>query len=98
MATTDTTPAAPAQSAKAAAPSPGRERMTRQRGPGEPEAPPLPGQPDLSKPRNTIPEDVRKLLERLSKPLDGAPAVPDAQSLPGTEDRDAALLDYLLTP
>ena len=69
-------------------------RVGERRAPGEPDAGPLPGQPDISKPRVTLPPGVRDLLDdlpraerrRARKRLDDAlrdvPGVPDAPTLP----------------
>ena len=40
--------------------------MGEQRGEGQPEAGPLPGQRDLSKPQIVLPPDVQQLLDSLS--------------------------------
>jgi virulence factor Mce-like protein len=81
-------------------------REGERRGEGMPEAGPLPGQPDLSKPQIVLPPDVQDLLDGLSKrqrerlkanpdelrrELDGIGAPTD----PGTTGQ---LLDYLLAP
>jgi ABC-type transporter Mla subunit MlaD len=62
-----------------------RERITG----GEPEARPLPGRPDPSRPRLVLPQGIQELLDRL-----GAPSLPDTRP-GGSSDR---LLDYLLGP
>jgi virulence factor Mce-like protein len=41
-------------------------RLGEQRGEGQPEAGPLPGQPDLSKPQVVLPPDVQELLDTLT--------------------------------
>ena len=83
-------------SATGSGPAAVRERE-RQRSTGEPEAPPTPGERDLSKPQVTLPDGVRKLLEDLrgpkAVPAPPTPSVPDGQSVP-----DSGLLDYLLAP
>jgi hypothetical protein len=74
------------------------------RGPGQPDAGPVAGQRDISKPQITLPPGVRDLLKRV-------PNVPQSQNkandvldgaTPLTEDRAAPdsgqLLDYLLAP
>ena len=42
------------------------ERLGEQRGEGRPEAGPLPGQPDLSRPQVTLPPDLQELLDSLT--------------------------------
>ena len=65
---------------------------------GEPEAPPIPGQPDLSVPRVTLPPLIRDLIrdlapERLPEDLpERLPELSDPQASPET------LLDFLLAP
>jgi phospholipid/cholesterol/gamma-HCH transport system substrate-binding protein len=81
-------------------------REGERRGEGLPEAGPLPGQPDLSKPQIVLPPDVQDLLDglsrqqrrklkadpdRLKRELDSIGAPTD----PGTTGQ---LLDYLLAP
>jgi ABC-type transporter Mla subunit MlaD len=64
-------------------------RPADRRGAGDPEADPLPGQPDPSKPGIVMPEAVRDLLrERGASPSGGRPPRP----------ADEQLLDYLLAP
>ena len=69
--------------------------LSRRRGRGQPEAPPLPGQRDISKPQITLPPQIQDLLDGLTQ----KPIV--QQDLPeiGTEDvAPDTLLDYLLAP
>jgi phospholipid/cholesterol/gamma-HCH transport system substrate-binding protein len=69
--------------------------LGRIRGRGQPEAPPLPGQRDISKPQITLPPSIQDLLEGIVKPqaLPQAPEVGDDEApAPDT------LLDYLLAP
>jgi ABC-type transporter Mla subunit MlaD len=88
-------------------------RIGEQRGEGEPEAGPLPGQRDLSKPQIVLPPDVQRLLDSLSprqrRKLDSGPVPtnPDAlrrdlQALgapaPADDQTTGQLLDYLLAP
>jgi len=65
---------------------------------GDPEAPPVPGKPDLSQPRVVLPEPVRKLLEDLPN-LDQRiqEAVPQIQAQ-GDQPTTDKLLDFLLAP
>ncbi len=68
--------------------------LGRRRGRGQPEAPPLPGQPDISKPQITLPPQIQELL-------DGLTEKPTVQNLPEISTEDVApdtLLDYLLAP
>ena len=97
--TPDTTPQVAAAEATQRRNPPSREQLARQRGPGEPEAPPAPGQRDLSEPQVELPKEVQDLLERLGRPLDGAPATGLPEPAPGVDDRNAEdILDYLLSP
>ena len=89
-------------------------RLGEQRGEGLPEAGPLPGQPDLSKPQITLPPDVQNLLDSLTprqrRRLDrrDLPTNPDelrreldqvAPSAPPVDNQTTGqLLDYLLAP
>jgi hypothetical protein len=81
-----------------------------QRGEGQPEAGPLPGQRDLSKPQIVLPPPVQELLDTLTpkeqRQLDaddlqqlGVPA-DDLQQLgvPADDQTAGQLLDYLLAP
>jgi ABC-type transporter Mla subunit MlaD len=69
------------------------DRFGLRRGAGEPEAPALPGQPDISKPQLTLPPNVQELVDSLRDPA-GAKAPDDAES-----SADAGrLLDFLLAP
>jgi virulence factor Mce-like protein len=68
--------------------------LGRRRTRGQPEAPPVPGQRDISKPQITLPPQIQGLLDGLTQ----QPPVPD---LPEIGTQDAApdtLLDYLLAP
>ena len=66
----------------------------RRRTRGQPEAPPIPGQPDISKPQITLPPQIQDLLDGLTK----TPTVPTPPEL-GTDDvTPETLLDYLLAP
>jgi virulence factor Mce-like protein len=87
-------------------------RIGEQRGEGMPEAGPLPGQPDLSKPQVVVPPDVQHLLDELSPrqrrrlDLNNPPTTPDqlqneldALGAPPTSNDTAGdLLNYLLAP
>ena len=67
---------------------------------GEPEAPPVEGQRDISKPQVVLPDSIKQLLDRLNKPLDGQAKsplpVPGGGSPQGSTD--VQVLDYLLSP
>ena len=68
--------------------------LSRRRGRGQPEAAPLPGEPDISKPQITLPPQIQELL-------DGLTEKPTVQNLPEISTEDVApdtLLDYLLAP
>jgi virulence factor Mce-like protein len=89
-------------------------RLGEQRGEGMPEAGPLPGQPDLSRPQITLPPGVQDLLDDLTprerRRLDRGdlPTNPDelrqeleqiAPSAPPVDNQTTdQLLDYLLAP
>jgi ABC-type transporter Mla subunit MlaD len=85
-------PTARGASARAAAERPAADRRSGPRGPGDPEAPPIPGQRDLSRPQVTLPRELQDLI--------GAPpTAPRApESLRGNEDAATGLLDFLLGP
>jgi ABC-type transporter Mla subunit MlaD len=72
-------------------------RVGERRAPGEPDAGPLPGQRDISKPQVSLPPGVQQLLDEL--PGTSAPGGTDRG---GLGDRvppaDTNLLDYLLAP
>jgi hypothetical protein len=88
--------------------------LGEQRGEGQPEAGPLPGQRDLSKPQIVLPPDVQQLLDSLTprqrRKLGrrDLPSSPDAlqreleqiaPSAPPVDDQTTGqLLDYLLAP
>jgi virulence factor Mce-like protein len=68
--------------------------LDRRRTRGQPEAPPLPGQRDISKPQIALPPQIQELL-------DGLTEKPTVQNLPEISTEDVApdtLLDYLLAP
>jgi ABC-type transporter Mla subunit MlaD len=67
--------------------------LGRRRGRGEPEAPPLPGQRDISKPQITLPPQIQDLLDGVTK----TPTVPKPPEL-GADSSPDTLLDYLLSP
>jgi phospholipid/cholesterol/gamma-HCH transport system substrate-binding protein len=69
------------------------KRRGERRGPGQPEAGPLPGQRDLSKPHVVLPEAVRKLVEGLRGRAPAAPSRPAPD-----EEQVTQLLDFLLAP
>ena len=67
--------------------------LGRRRTRGQPEAPPLPGQRDISQPQITLPPQIQDLLEGITK----APTVPEPPES-GTDSSPETLLDYLLSP
>ena len=87
-------------------------RRGERRGPGEPEAGPLPGQRDISKPQVVLPPGIQDLLDSLrpkrpDRPklpqLPNSPQTPNAPNvplpdLPVAPDGDESLLDFLLGP
>jgi ABC-type transporter Mla subunit MlaD len=73
------------------------EERERQRKAGEPEAPPTPGERDISKPQIVLPPEVKKMLDDLTGGSQQAlPRVPDVPG--GAGDNGVGLLDYLLGP
>jgi ABC-type transporter Mla subunit MlaD len=82
-------------------------RLGERRGEGQPDAGPLPGQRDISRPQVVLPPAVRGLLDVL-KPggrRPSTPNVPNAPNVPnpvgggsGGGRADTNLLDYLLSP
>jgi ABC-type transporter Mla subunit MlaD len=87
--------------------------LGEQRGEGQPEAGPLPGQPDLSQPQIALPPGVQDLLDSLTEEQrrklgDGPlPTNPDqlqeqldqiGAPAPATDQTTDQLLDYLLAP
>jgi ABC-type transporter Mla subunit MlaD len=91
--------------------APAKEEGER-RGPGEPDAGPRPGQPDISKPQIVLPPQVQDLLDRVApRQLPKAPTLEDLQKLapqlaPDAQPQEGGggggtpeadkLLDYLL--
>ena len=77
----------------------GAARPTRERGerraPGEPDAEPLPGQPDISRPQVTLPDGVQRLVDEIGADLGGLAG--GAPRSGGGAD-PTALLDFLLAP
>jgi len=83
-------------------------RAGERRGQGQPDAGPLPGQRDLSKPQITLPPDLQRLVGRLPsgaqtpKTVEGlrrrvtGGGAPPQSGVDATQD--AQLLDYLLAP
>jgi ABC-type transporter Mla subunit MlaD len=69
------------------------ERFGLRRGAGEPEAPPLPGQRDISRPQITLPPNVQEIVDTLRR---GAGA--DLPSGAGDGADPAQLLDFLMGP
>jgi virulence factor Mce-like protein len=72
-------------------------RAGEQRGEGQPEAGPLPGQRDLSRPQVVLPPDLQRMLDSLSPQQQQRI---DAGDLPANLDGQTTgqLLDYLLGP
>ena len=70
------------------------------RGEGQPEAGPLPGQRDLSKPQIVLPPAVQDLLDSMSPQEQRQLEADDLQRLgvPTDEQTTGQLLDYLLAP
>jgi phospholipid/cholesterol/gamma-HCH transport system substrate-binding protein len=81
-------------------------RVGERRDAGQPEAGPLPGQPDLSKPQIVLPPDVQHLLDSISpRQRNQLKANPDelrreldSIGAPADDQTTGQLLDYLLAP
>ena len=82
-------------------------QVGERRAPGEPEAGPLPGQRDISKPQHALPPALQQLLDRLAPGAgqtvpqpdlpNAAPGVGGGQPQVGGQD-NSQLLDYLMSP
>ena len=92
LTTPDFTAPGGAAGARTAAARPTRERGER-RGPGEADAEPLPGQPDISRPQVALPDGVQQLLDDLGGGLEQLGG--DTRS---AQPDPATLLDFLLAP
>jgi ABC-type transporter Mla subunit MlaD len=62
---------------------------------GQPEAGPLPGQRDISKPQVTLPPRVRELIDQLA-PKKGGRSLPSVPQVGADPSTDQGLLDFLL--
>jgi phospholipid/cholesterol/gamma-HCH transport system substrate-binding protein len=96
---TANTPAARALRAQNGKPA---KKVGERRGPGQPDAGPLPGQRDISKPQVVLPPQVQQLLNKLV-PKPGALPTPQEiqKKLPGSgldQQQTNQLLDFLLSP
>jgi ABC-type transporter Mla subunit MlaD len=80
----------PAASAASLPPEENIERFGLRRGAGEPEAPALPGQRDISRPQVTLPPNVQEIIDTLRSGA-GADAPADGAD-------PAQLLDFLMAP
>jgi ABC-type transporter Mla subunit MlaD len=69
------------------------ERFGLRRGAGEPEAPPLPGQRDISKPQVTLPPNVQEFIDSIRRGSGG-----DVPADPGGLKQSGQLLDFLMAP
>ncbi len=83
----------------------GVEPGSTDHGAGEPEAPPIPGKKDWSKPEFVIPPSLQSLLDVLKPKVQDPPRLPDVQGLRdqlpenvAPEVQPEALLDFLLAP
>jgi ABC-type transporter Mla subunit MlaD len=81
------------------------KKIGERRSPGQPDAGPVPGQRDISKPQVVLPPQVQQLLDHLSPKKNGAPALPSPQQLKqklpqsGLDQQQTnQLLDFLLSP
>jgi phospholipid/cholesterol/gamma-HCH transport system substrate-binding protein len=78
------------------------KKVGERRGPGEPDAGPLPGQRDISRPQVVLPPPVQQLLDRLG-PKPGTLPTPDqlrkqAPDAGLDQQQTNQLLDFLLSP
>jgi ABC-type transporter Mla subunit MlaD len=75
-------------------------KVGEQRGEGQPEAGPLPGQRDLSKPQVVLPPGVQELLDSMTPKEQRQLDANDLQGLgvPADDQTTGQLLDYLLAP
>jgi virulence factor Mce-like protein len=89
---TDGPAAARFEQAETLSPEENLRRFGTRRGAGQPEAPPLPGQRDISKPQIAVPPQIQDMMDSLrgQRPGAGAPA--------GGGDASGPLLDFLLGP
>jgi ABC-type transporter Mla subunit MlaD len=83
----------------------GVEPGSTDHGAGQPEAPPIPGKKDWSKPEFVLPPSLESLLDVLKPRFPDTPRLPDAQELRDQLPDDVAesvqpetLLDFLLAP
>ena len=82
----------PAAAAASLPPEENLKRFGLRRGAGEPEAPALPGQRDISKPQITLPPNVQELVDSIRRGSGDAPADP------GGLQQSGQLLDFLMAP
>jgi virulence factor Mce-like protein len=73
-------------------------RSQRSRGPGDLEAPPIPGQRDPSKPQITLPPLVRDLIQKLAPDQLPGDLQERLDQVPQDQPSPETLLDFLLTP
>ena len=67
------------------------------RGAGDPEAPPIPGQPDPSRPQFALPEQVQQTIEAITRPP-SSPAPDGSDPQDGDGPGPERLLDFLMAP
>ncbi|HEX8053952.1 MAG TPA: MlaD family protein [Thermoleophilaceae bacterium] len=82
----------PATEAASLSPQENIERFGLRRGAGQPEAPALPGQRDISEPQVTLPPNVQELVDSLRS------GKPDAPADPTGLQQSGQLLDFLMSP
>lgn len=92
--------ASPVDEVQPGLPGPGGPASVRsqrdRRGAGEPVAPPIPGQRDLSKPQTDLPSGLQELVDGLRRGAPQVPVAPGAGQGSGADPAD--VLDYLLGP
>ena len=81
-----------ASAARGLTPEENLERFGLRRGAGEPEAPALPGQRDISKPQVTLPPNVQEFIDSIRRGSGDVPAERDGLKQSGQ------LLDFLMAP
>ena len=83
----------PATEAASLSPEENIKRFGLRRGAGQPEAPALEGQRDISKPQVTLPPNVQELVDSIRREA-GTDAAPDPSGL----EQSGQLLDFLMAP
>jgi ABC-type transporter Mla subunit MlaD len=75
------------------------KKVGERRSAGQPDAAPLPGQTDISKPQVTLPPEVKQLVDDLPRAQrERAQQRINSQAVPDSAQTDTQLLDFLLGP